>query len=135
MSKLRLVFVLSLVLLAFLLVWVGRLSYAQLGGESDSSVASSGRHLELDGGGVVLSYTTRNETGRALEYSYYFYEDGELVLGETRVVEAGSSFAFTANVDPEEGGLEKLRLVVYRQGESEPLVDETRYVKELVRSP
>ncbi len=122
MRKLKLISVFSLVILALLLIYN---SWSVFPGDDTLARSSGQRHLD---GEIFFSFDFQNMEGKDLDYTYLFYLNDELLQSKTLHVAAEKGFGYETSFNPAQDGVTKYRLVVYREGDAEPVTDITRYI-------
>jgi len=121
-SKLRLIFILSLVALAG--VFIATISFISPGQDFDNS----SKVQIIDGEDEwILQYDVLNSGQRDTTYSIQVTIDSEIYKIST-VVEQGKSYSYIRHVYPEQLLSDEINFVVYKEGINEPIENVTYHI-------
>lgn len=123
MSKLRLVFILSLIILAGLFVFT--LYSIPLG----RNRPEPSRTIQIINAGSewILQYDIVNNQQRDIKYTIYLTVDGS-VTTDSVVVKSGKRYTYIHQISPEQLTEGKVTLALYEEGKAEPVEQATHYI-------
>ena len=122
MSKLRLIFVLSLVVLAG--VFIFTLCLIPFG----ESYPEPRRAQIIDAGDEwILQYDIINNQERDLKYTIHITVDG-VVYTDSTVVKPGKTYTYIHHIYPRQLAEGKVTLALYEDGRAEPIEQVTYYI-------
>lgn len=125
LAKRKLLSVFSIFLVVVLLALTAYQIFSQAG--EGVKVKSSIHRTELEDS-LIVKYTVLNKEGRDLNYTFYFYINDELRNNKTFFLPPKEKVIFTANINTTRTPVNKVRFLVYKEGDPEPVSDIVHYV-------
>ncbi len=127
MSRLRIFYILSLLLLGVLLVFT--VFRPMVSGGEYSEVKR--KSLLRSENGWVIQYDLINQEGKEQNYTIYFSVDDDKPYQEDVLLQDGKIFTFIGRISPHElsGGEGEVNVTIYKEGETAPFEDAVYYLK------
>lgn len=122
MSRLRLIFVLSLVILAG--VFIATIYFIPSG----QSYTESKRAQIIDGGNEwILQYDIINGEQRDIKYTIFVTVD-DAVYNDSTVLKPGKTYTYIRHIYPQQLEEGKVTFALYEEGKAEPIEQVTCYI-------
>ena len=127
MSRLRIFYILSLLLLGVLLVFT--VFRPMVSGGEYSEVKR--KSLLRNENGWVIQYDLINQESKEQNYTIYFSVDGGKPYQEDVLLRDGKIFTFIGRISPHElnGEEGEVNVTIYKEGETAPFEDAVYYLK------
>ena len=122
MSRLRLTFVLSLIILAGVFISI---IYLIPSGEDDTEFNKA--QIIEEEGRWTLQYDIINNEDKDIDYTIHVTVDGA-VYKDSAVVKQGKKYTYTRHIYPEDLEEGKVTFILYEEGKTEPIEEVTYYI-------
>jgi hypothetical protein len=122
LSRLRLTFVLSLIILAGVFISI---IYLIPSGQDD--IESNKAQVIEEEGRWILQYDIINNEDKDINYTIYVTVD-DAVYKDSTVVKQGKKYTYIRHIHPEHLEEGKVTFILYEEGKTEPIEEVTYYI-------